>query len=593
MSIKNYLIWKQRSNAMNLFAKVRTELISILRDLFPDMEEFHHLSVEPPKDPTHGEMSTNAAMVLATKVGKKPQELAKILQERLQAVSWIQTIHIAGPGFINMTLDPQLWCEVLLEIQAHGIHFGNSDLGKKQKVNVEYVSANPTGPMHIGHARGAVYGDALASLLVKAGFDVTREYYINDAGAQVDTLARSVYLRYREALGECITIPEGLYPGDYLKPVGRALAEERKRNLLQQPESVWMPIVRPFAIAHMLQLIKQDLRDLGVKHDVFVSEKTLQDAGKIEEVMEILKRKELIYKGILEAPKGKKPEEWEPREQTLFKATQFGDDSDRPLQKSDGTYTYFASDIAYHQDKLSRGFNHMVLVLGADHGGYVKRLKAVVSALSNRQATVDVKISQLVNFLDQGVPIKMSKRKGSFTTVRDVIEEVGADVIRFIMLTRKNDVVLDFDLKVVKEQSKDNPVFYVQYAHARCHSVLRLAAIEAPKSIEMIPRLAATDLLALSDPSTLQLIKSLATWPRTVESAALVHEPHRIAFYLQEVASQFHALWNKGKDDAMLRFIVPGNIEQTSVRLLLVQAVAQVIASGLGVLGVKPVECMQ
>lgn len=578
---------------MNLFGKVKLELIHILEQELPGVQGFDQISVEPPKDIAHGEMSTNAAMVLAVKAGKKPRELAEMLQGRLKQIPWIQTVEIAGPGFINVRLVPTLWYEVLLDIRNQGVTFGGSTLGQGKKVNVEYVSANPTGPMHIGHARGAVYGDALASLLVKAGFSVTREYYINDAGAQVDTLARSVYLRYREALGETITIPEGLYPGDYLKPVGKLLALEQGTRLVGEAESVWLPKVRPFAIAQMLELIKQDLRDLGVKHDVFISEKALQDAGKIQEVMEILRAKGLIYNGILEAPKGKKPEEWEPREQTLFKATEFGDDSDRPLQKSDGTYTYFASDIAYHQDKLARGFNHMVLVLGADHGGYIKRLKAVVSALSNKRATIDVKISQLVNFLDQGVPIKMSKRKGSFTTVRDVIEEVGADVIRFIMLTRKNDVVLDFDLNVVKEQSKDNPVFYVQYAHARCCSVLRHAATEVPKSIAMIPALSSTDLLALSDPTEVQLIQLLATWPRIVESAALAHEPHRIAFYVQEVAAQFHALWNKGKDDAMLRFIVVDNISLTAARLLLIQAVSQVIASGLEVLGVVPVQIME
>lgn len=578
---------------MNLFKEIKTELLQILKQEFGENIEVGAVVVEPPKDVAHGDMSTNAAMVLAGILSKKPRELAELIIQRLLKLPLIVSAEIAGPGFINMRLQPEAWAKVLLEIIKLGSAYGTSTIGAKERVNVEYVSANPTGPMHIGHARGAVYGDALASLLTRAGFDVTREYYINDAGAQIETLARSVYLRYIEALGEDVSIPEGLYPGEYLKPVGQMLAKKFGADLLEEPETTWLPIVREIAVKEMLVLIKKDLADLGVKHDVFVSERALQEANKVEHAINELKEKQLVYEGILEAPKGKTPEDWEPREQLLFKATQFGDDVDRPLQKSDGTFTYFAADIAYHSDKLMRGFNHMVIVLGADHGGYIKRLKAIVKALSEGKASIDVKISQLVNFLHRGVPLKMSKRKGSFTTVRDVVDEVGADVVRFIMLTRKNDVVLDFDLELVKEQSKDNPVFYVQYAHARCCSVLRHAAAEISDMENKIKQVLPKDLLKLSDPSELALIKLLGAWPRMVEFSAIAHEPHRIAFFVQEVAAHLHALWNKGNENAMLRFIVPTDAEVTILRLVLVQAVVHVIAAGLEILGVVPVTQME
>lgn len=578
---------------MNIFSKFQKRLKIVIQVLneegkLTDISAVDNVTVEPPRDSSHGDLATNAAMVLAKANNLKPRELAEELAEIIGGFEEVESVEIAGPGFINMRLKKEVWQGIVFDILKEGVAYGNSDLGMGQGYNIEYVSANPTGPMHIGHARGAVYGDALALLLAKAGYNITKEYYINDAGGQIDTLAKSTFLRYREALGETIEIPEGLYPGEYLKSAGEALAQNYGNDLLAKQEREWLPLVRAFAVDSMLVMIKNDLADLGIHHDVFTSEKKLKDEGRIEDALKIFEKKGLLYQGILEAPKGKAKEDWEAREQTLFKATDFGDDVDRALKKSDGSYTYFAADIAYHLDKIERGANKMAIVLGADHGGYVKRLQAAVKALSDDKATIDVKISQLVNFMENGQPMKMSKRAGTFTTVRDVINEVGKDVIRFIMLTRKNDMVLDFDLAIAKEQSKDNPVFYVQYAHARAKSVIRNAKVEAPEAYALYKDITPEIMARITSEDELYLIKLMSSWPRMVEAAAVACEPHRIAFYLQELASCFHSLWNKGKDNAVLRFIIKDEPELTAARLALLDAMTKVIASGLFVFNVEP-----
>ncbi|KIL98943.1 Arginyl-tRNA synthetase [Paramagnetospirillum magnetotacticum MS-1] len=576
---------------MNLFKYFREEIIKSVEAIIPGLDT-SKVTAEPPRETAHGDVATNAAMVLTKAAGMKPRDLAEKIAERLRAHPAVTEVEVAGPGFINLRLADSFWYERLAEVLAAGVTYGQSEMGKGHKVNVEYVSANPTGPMHIGHARGAVFGDALASLLVKAGYDVTREYYVNDAGSQVDVLARSAFLRYREALGEEIgEIPEGLYPGEYLKPAGQALAKKHGPALKDKSEEEWLPELRSFAVDAMLDMIKDDLAGLGVRHDVFVSERGLVEGGKVQESLDYLNSQGLIYEGVLEPPKGKLPDDWEARPQTLFKATGFGDDVDRPLKKSDGSWTYFASDIAYHQDKYRRGFASMIDVWGADHGGYVKRMQAAVKAVSQGGGDLDVKLCQMVNLLKGGQPYKMSKRAGTFVTLRDLVEAVGKDVVRFIMLTRKNDAHLDFDLDKVLEQSRDNPVFYVQYAHARCHSVMRHAAGMWPESVGHTP---GVDVLArLTDPAELGLIRLLAGWPRQVESAAEAHEPHRVAFYLYELAAAFHGLWNKGKDDTSLRFLIEGDREVSLARLGLLRAVVGVIASGLGIFGVTPVEEMR
>ena len=552
------------------------------------------VSVEPPREPAHGDAACNAALVLAKQARRKPREIAEHLAERLQAHPEIRTVEVAGPGFVNLRLTNEFWWERLTELLVTGPGFGADDLGQGQRINVEYVSTNPTGPLHVGHARGAVVGDALANLLSHMGFSVTREYYVNDAGAQVDTLARSVHARYRQACGETIgTIPEGLYPGDYLVPVGEALAARDCRRWLEEPESVWLPEVRSFAIDAMMDLVRDDLDALGVRHDVFRSERALVDEGRVDDAYAALKASELIYRGVLEPPKGKRDEDWEPREQDLFRATAFGDDTDRPLRKSDGTWTYFATDIAYHRDKIERGFSDLIDVWGADHGGYVKRMKAAVSALSDDSTTLDVKICQMVKLLDGGEPMAMSKRAGRFVTLRDVVDEVGRDVVRFIMLTRRNDAPLEFDMRRVLEQSRDNPVFYVQYAHARACSALRRGAGIVPEA-ELTPAaLARADLSCLGDPAELDLIRWLCRWPRVLAGAALAHEPHRIAFYLQELAAEFHLLWTRGKDDSRLRIVDGARPEETRARLALISAVKIVIAEGLALFGVEPVQEMR
>ena len=562
--------------------------------------------VEPPRDPTHGDMATNAAMVLAKDAGAKPRELAEKIAIALRAEPNVEKVEVAGPGFINLTLKPQVWAEELKLALALGKDYGSSDMGQGETVNVEYVSANPTGPMHIGHCRGAVFGDALANLLAYAGYKVTREYYINDAGAQVDVLARSAYLRYREALGETISIPEGLYPGEYLKEVGAELAADYGPDLKDKPEAEWLPLVRERAINVMMADIRNDLMRLNVVPDVFFSERSLIEGEPpdpfapaptappkdvVAETIAGLRAQGEVYEGRLPPPKSGAVEDWEDREQTLFRSTAFGDDVDRPLKKSDGSYTYFATDIAYHKSKLDRGFRHLIDVWGADHGGYVKRLQAAVKALSAGKADLDVKPVQLVRLFRAGEPVKMSKRAGEFVTLREVVEEVGRSAVRFDMLYRKNDAVLDFDLAKVIEHSRENPVFYVQYGHARGHSVFRNAREAIPELPEEAEARAAflqkASLERLTDAGELAIMRRIALFPRMVESSAAPHEPHRIAFYLYELASEFHAQWNRGNDLPHLRFIIQNDPETTLARVALVQGIVTVLASGLSVLGVE------
>ena len=584
---------------MNLFNQFREDIVAALGRLadqgrLPAGLDLSKVTAEPPREASHGDISTNAAMVLAKAAACKPRDIADLLAAELQALPAVVTAEVAGPGFLNLRLADSFWYAQMADLLASGTAYGDADLGRGAKVNVEFVSANPTGPMHVGHGRGAVVGDALAALLAKVGYQVCREYYINDAGAQVDMLARSAHLRYRQALGEAIeTIPEGLYPGDYLIPLGQAIAAADGAKWQSLAEAEWLGYFRQVAIDEMMQLIRADLEALGVRHDVFTSERTLVEAGGVDRARAFLEGQGLIYQGILEPPKGKLPDDWEPRPQTLFRATQFGDDVDRPLQKSDGSWTYFASDIAYHFDKYQRGFTQMIDVWGADHGGYVKRMQAAVKAVTHGEASLDVKLCQMVNLLKDGEPYKMSKRAGTFVTLREVVDEVGKGVVRFIMLTRKNDAQLDFDLIKVLEQSRDNPVFYVQYAHARAHSVLRHGA-EMFAGVDLSPAaLAAVPLGRLTDPAELALIKIMAGWPRLVESAAEAHEPHRIAFYLYDLAAAFHGLWNKGKDDATLRFLVAEDQALSLARLAMVRSVALVVASGLAIFGVEPVEEMR
>jgi arginyl-tRNA synthetase len=560
---------------------------------WPAKVDLSRVVVEPPRDAAHGDMATNAAMVLAKEARTKPRDLAEAIAARLRVDDLIASVDVAGPGFINLSLKPKAWSDALRTVLREGDRYGQSATGAAEKVNVEYVSANPTGPMHVGHCRGAVFGDALASLLNFAGYDVTREYYINDAGAQVDLLARSAFLRYREALGQNIgEIPEGLYPGDYLVPVGQALAAEYGDKLLAMSEAAWLPAVRATAIAMMMEAIKGDLAALNIKHDVFFSERSLIESGnnRVTETIDYLRSKGDIYEGRLPPPKGAPVEDYEDREQTLFRATAYGDDVDRPLLKSDGSYTYFASDIAYHKNKFDRGFRNLVDVWGADHGGYIKRMEAAIKAITSGKAALDVKIVQLVRLLRNGEPVKMSKRSGDFVTLREVVDEVGKDAVRFMMLYRKNDAVLDFDLAKVIEQSRENPVFYVQYGHARGHSVFRNARELVPDLPEDAGARAAflgqAAVERLTDPAELGLLRLLALYPRMIEAAASAHEPHRIAFYLYDLASEFHALWTRGRDLPYLRFIINNDAEITKARLALVQGVVSVLASGLAILGV-------
>ena len=580
---------------MNLFADIRELVVAELQALqaagvLPGGLDFAGVAVEPPRDAGHGQLATNAAMVLAKPAGMAPRAIAEALAARLMEDPRVAGADVAGPGFLNLRLVDAAWQGLVRAVLETGTEYGRSALGQGRRVNVEFVSANPTGPMHVAHARGAVVGDALAALLAYAGYDVTREYYINDGGGQVDVLARSAFERYREAHGLSPEIAEGLYPGDYLIPVGEALKAKYGDSLLEQPESVWLADVRAFSTDMMMAMIREDLAALGVTMDVYSSEKALYGTGQIEAALEALRAKGLIYTGTLEPPKGKAPEDWEAREQTLFRSTAYGDDQDRPVQKSDGSWTYFAPDIAYHYNKVVRGFDELINIFGADHSGYVKRLKAVVSALSENRVTLDIKLIQLVKLLKGGQIVKMSKRAGTFVTLRDLIDEVGPDVVRFVMLTRKNDVALDFDFDKVTEQSKDNPVFYVQYANARLNSILRKAREAGIDVTDAV--LANADLSLLSSEAEIAVARKLAEWPRLVEIAAKGNEPHRVAFYLYEVASDFHGLWNKGNDDASLRFL-QDDPQVSQAKIALARAVGVVICAGLGILGVTPVEEMR
>ncbi|WP_116597126.1 arginine--tRNA ligase [Primorskyibacter marinus] len=581
---------------MNLFADIRALVNEALASMaaegmLPEGLDLANVTVEPPRDPAHGDMATNAAMVLAKPARLKPRDIAEALAAKLTDDPRIASAEVAGPGFLNLRLDVSVWQSVPKAVLTAGTEFGRSQMGQGQKVNVEYVSANPTGPLHVGHTRGAVFGDALASLLAYSGHEVTREYYVNDGGAQVDVLARSVYLRYLEAHGQEVEFPDGTYPGDYLVDVGEALKAKVGDAYIGKGEEVWLSEIREFSTEAMMNLIRADLKMLGVEMDSFFSEKSLYGTGLIEAAIADLDAKGLIYRGTLEPPKGKVPDDWEPREQTLFRSTAHGDDVDRPIKKSDGGWTYFAPDIAYHYNKVTRGFDALIDVFGADHGGYVKRMKAAVSALSEGRVPLDVKLTQLVKLYKNGKPFKMSKRAGTFVTLRDVVEQVGPDVTRFVMLTRKNDATLDFDFDKVLEQSRENPVFYVQYAHARICSVLR-KAVEAGIAVDDAT-LAGTDLSGLTHPSELAVAKKLAEWPRLVEIAARTHEPHRVAFYLYDLASDLHALWNRGNEEPSLRFLQDDDAATSQSKIALARAVTVVISAGLGILGVAPAEEMR
>ena len=581
---------------MNLFRDIRARVIDALEHLvrsgeLPKGLNFANITVEPPRDPLHGDMATNAAMVLAQPSGQKARDIAVKLSKTLMSDPRITAVDIAGPGFLNLRLGNSVWQGVIRRILEMGNQYGTSSMGSGQKVNVEFVNANPTGPLHVGHTRGAVFGDALAGLLAFAGYGVTREYYINDGGAQVDVLARSVYLRYLEAHGQEVAFEEGTYPGDYLIPVGEALKAKVGDTYVDRDERFWLSEIREFATNQMMSLIREDLASLGIKMDCFFSEKSLFGTGVIEETIESLRKDGLIYEGMLEPPKGKKPEDWEPRKQTLFKSTEHGDDVDRPVRKSDGNWTYFAPDIAYHRDKVRRGFDQLIDILGADHGGYVKRMKAAVSALSGGSIPLDIKLMQLVKLFKNGEPFKMSKRAGNFVTLRDLVEQVGPDVTRFVMLTRKNDAPLDFDFDKVLDQSRENPVYYVQYAHARGCSVIRRAVELEIDVCDKI--LATTELSSIQHESELVVVKKLGEWPRLIENAARTNEPHRIAFYLYELSSDLHTLWNRGNEIPSLRFLQEDDKATTAAKIALVRAVCVVISAGLGILGVEPVEEMR
>lgn len=571
---------------MNIFKQLKQDIIDILSHIVPAGFPTNNIAIEIPKDNTHGDLSTNAAMVLSKFAKQAPKALAEQIIAKTQEFDYIHSAEIAGPGFINFRLNNDVWHNTLENIEKNFDVFSAVNCGQNSKVNVEFVSANPTGPMHIGHARGAVYGDALAKLLSATGHNITKEYYINDAGGQISVLVQSALLRYEEAItGKEAVIPEGLYPGDYLKPAGAMLAEKYGDTILGKSFEDSFPIIRQEVIDSMMDLITSDLADLGIKYDVFFSEASLHNSDAVDTAINSLRAQDLIYEGILEQPKGKKDEEWEERSQTLFRSTNFGDDQDRALAKHDGAWTYFASDIAYAKDKIDRGFEHLILVLGADHGGYVKRLNAATHALSDGKVKSDVKLCQLVNFVENGQPIKMSKRAGNFTTVRDVINEMGSDIVRFMMLSRKNDAVLDFDLAKLKEKNKDNPVFYVQYAYARGCSVLEGATERMPQAVEILNS-SQYDASLLQLPEEIALIKLLASWPKMLESAALHAEPHRIAFYLQQVAAEFHSMWNLGKLNNDYRFIIEDNAELSGARLALISAMLKVLEHGSQIIGI-------
>ncbi len=592
---------------MNIFATYKAHIdvaigALMAESVLPEGLDLTRVAAEPPRDAAHGHIATNAAMVLGKPAGKNPRVLAALLAERLTALPDVTEISVAGPGFINMRIADNVWRAGLQHVLTAGTSFGDGQSGDNQPINVEYVSANPTGPMHVGHARGAIVGDALARLLDKAGYKVTKEYYVNDAGGQVDNVAHALHMRYLQVLGHVTEedIQYALqnkhiqYGGDYLIPVAEALAKcDGEKWAGVKDHKDWVPALRDFTVEYMMVGVKNDLQALGVHHEVFSSEKALVQAGMVDSAVKFLEDAGLTYTGVLEPPKGKTPDDWEPRPQLLFKATQFGDEVDRPLKKSDGSWTYFAGDIAYHKDKVDRGFTNLINVWGADHGGYVKRVKAALKALTGGKCSLDVQLYQMVRLLNKGEPVKMSKRAGTFVTMRDLIDEVGKDVVRFIMLTRKNDALLDFDYAKVTEKSRENPVFYVQYAHARGRSVFRHAAEMFPGADLSDAALAEADLSLLTDADEIAVLRTLAAWPRTVEAAAQAHESHRLAFYMYELASQFHTLWNKGNDAAQLRFLQAENESVSLARLALVRGVGLVIASGLAVFGVEPVEEMR
>ena len=575
---------------MDIFNEIRILVLESLDSMVAEgllkaNLDYSNVAVEPPRDPAHGDMATNAALVLAKLAKIPPREIAEILRLRISTDNRIKNIDVAGPGFLNIRLNNEILHDTVLKCLSNGEEYGKSNIGRGKRVNVEYVSANPTGPLHVGHTRGAVFGDVLANLLEYVGYEVTREYYLNDSGAQVDVLARSVYLRYLEAHGLDITFEDGTYPGDYLVEVGKSLKDDVGDKFIGQEEGQWLDEIRVFAVEKMVRLIQDDLKSLGVTMDLYFSEKTLYGTTKIEDAIRDLDKKGLIYEGVLEAPKGKLLDDWEPRQQTLFKSTNHGDDVDRPVKKSDGSWTYFAPDIAYHYDKITRGYDHLINVFGADHGGYVKRMKAAVLALSGGGIELDVKLIQLVRLYKNGEPFKMSKRSGTFVTLKNLIEEVGSDVVRFVMLTRKNDAPLDFDFSRALEQSKDNPVFYVQYAHARICSIIRKSqklgwAVDDQS-------LANADLSLNTHHAELSLIKKISEWPRLVETATRTNEPHRVCFYLYDLAGEFHSLWSRGNELQELRFI-QGNKETSFAKIALARSVAIVISAGLGILGVVP-----
>lgn len=571
---------------MNIYNEFEKDIKAAIADLaeegkLPKAMDVTKLTVEAPRDASHGDLATNAAMVLSKHTGMNPRQLADILKPTIETIHGVEAAEIAGPGFINIRLHPSYYYTVLKHILDDKDAFGASKMGAGKRVNVEYVSANPTGPMHTGHARGAIVGDALANLLAKSGFAVRKEFYTNDAGNQVNVLGESAYLRYREAFGEAITIPEGCYPGEYLKDVAEAAKQEFGNRYLN--DANYLPVFREFAVNYLMNEIKADLKYVGIEHDLFYSERAAVESGSVDRAMQALTDMGLIYEGILEPPKGKKPEDWEPREQTLFRSTDFGDDVDRPLKKSDGTYTYFANDIAHFYDIHTQGYDDLICVVGADHGGYVKRAQASVKAMTGGKGHLDMPLCAIVTVLNNGEPVKMSKRAGTFITLRDVVDAVGAGVMRFVMLTRQSNQTLEFDYAKALEQSKDNPYFYVQYAHARCCSVLNHAR-------DMFGDFDVTqaDFDKLERPETISVLKTLSQWPRIVEQAALAREPHRVAFYLQDVASAFHSWWNMGREDATLRFLIEDDRETSLAHLALVVGVKNVIADALGVIGVEP-----
>lgn len=579
---------------MNIYNLLKQDITKVVKEILPNLPAtaLKAIVVEMPKNVSCGDLSTNAAMVLSKEAKMAPLRFASILIEHLQNMPYITNIEVAGPGFINFAIRNSKWYEEMNAILALGAKYGSSDIGNGKNINIEYASPNPTGPMHIGHARGAVYGDALSRLMMKCGYNVTKEYYINDAGGQVLDLARTVFLRYKEvATKEVAIIPSGLYPGEYLKPVGQKIFDSYGDKFLHQTEDKYLPILKKIAIDEMLKMIKLDLKQLGIEHDVFSSEQSLYDDGKVESAISKLEKLGLIYEGILPPPKGEEMKEWEERPQLLFRSTKFGDDLDRPLQKSDKSWTYFAGDIGYIGDKIARGFDSIILVLGADHGGYVKRIKSVIDALGEGKVTCDVKLCQMVNYVENGVPVKMSKRAGSFSTAKDVVNEVGKDIVRFMMLTRKNDIIMDFDLVKVKEQSKDNPVFYVQYAAVRAKSILSNAEKQNAEAVKMLDN-NEFDLNLLSSKEELELIKLLVSFPKIVEGAACNFEPHRIAFYMQSVAALFHSLWNLGKENNDYRFIIENDAKLTAARLAMIKAMLNILNAGFDIIGIDLLEKM-